>query len=406
MSITPYLTHLEGIRTLKAVYRDGLLQDTVPFWLKHSVDHEHGGFTICLNRDGSLLDTDKGIWTQGRFTWLLATLYSEVAPNPEWLALAKHGVDFLRKYGFDDDGRMFFSVTRDGKPLRKRRYVFSEAFAVAAFAAYARASGDTQAREEALAVFRLMQTCLTEPGRLAPKLIPETRSTKGLAVPMIQIVTAQILREALDDPQECNRVIDAAIAEIERDFMKPDLKAVLETVSASGAVLDHFDGRMLCPGHAIEAAWFILKESEYRGHDLRLRELGLTILDWMLEWGWDQEYGGVLYYRDFKGLPVQEYWQDMKFWWPHNEAIIATLLAYTLTRDEKYAWWHKLIHDWAYAHFPDAEHGEWFGYLHRDGRLSVPLKGNFWKGPFHLPRMQLVCWKALEALAPEPAEAT
>ncbi len=397
MSLSPQLLSASGRDALKQLYRDGLLHDTLPFWLKHSVDREFGGFTICLGQDGTVIDTDKGIWTQGRFTWLLATLYAEVEPNPEWLALAKHGIDFLRRYGFDDDGRMFFSVTQEGRPLRKRRYVFSEAFAVAALAAYARASGEAQAKEEALAVFRLMQRCLSEPGLLPPKMIPGTRDTKGLAVPMIQIVTAQILREVLDDPEECNQVIDRAIAEIRQDFMKPEFKAVLETVSTSGAFLDHFEGRMLCPGHAIEAAWFILKESAYRNGDAALQELGLTILDWMLEWGWDQEYGGVLYYRDVKGLPVQEYWQDMKFWWPHNEAIIATLLAYTLTQDEKYAWWHKLVHDWAYAHFPDREHGEWFGYLHRDGRLSVPLKGNFWKGPFHLPRMQLECWKNLEA---------
>jgi N-acylglucosamine 2-epimerase len=320
-----------------------------------------------------------------------------VEQNPKWLELAKHGIDFIRKYGFDDDGRMYFSVTQDGKPLRKRRYIFSESFTVAAFAAYAKASGDIQAKKDALAVFQLMQRYLSEPGLLPPKLIPETRSMKGLAVPMIMIVTAQILREVLDDPQELNQVIDDSISEIERDFMKPDFKAVLESVAPNGDFSDHFDGRMLCPGHAIEAAWFILKESVYRNHDSRLRQLGLTILDWMLEWGWDQEYGGILYYRDVKGLPVTEYWQDMKFWWPHNEAIIATLLAYTLTHDEKYALWHKRVHDWSYEHFPDPEHGEWFGYLHRDGRVSVTLKGNLWKGPFHLPRMQLECWKLLES---------
>ena len=397
MSIDPHLSSTAGIEALKKVYRDGLLNDTLPFWIKHSVDRKYGGFTICLDRDGTVIDTDKGIWSQGRFTWLLSTIYSEVEKNPEWMELAKHGIDFIRKYGFDDYGRMFFSVPQSGKPLRKRRYIFSESFTVAAFAAYAKASGDAQAKEDALSVFRLMQRHLSEPGLLPPKLIPETRSMKGLAVPMIMIVTAQILREVLDDPQELNQVIDDSISEIERDFMKPEFKAVLESVAPNGDFSDHFDGRMLCPGHTIEAAWFILKESVYRNHDSRLRQLGLTILDWMLEWGWDQEYGGILYYRDVKGLPVQEYWQDMKFWWPHNEAIIATLLAYTLTHDEKYALWHKRVHDWAYEHFPDPEHGEWFGYLHRDGRVSVTLKGNLWKGPFHLPRMQLECWKLLES---------
>ncbi len=157
--------------------------------------------------------------------------------------------------------------------------------------------------------------------------------------------------------------------------------------------------RILCPGHAIEAAWFTLHEAKQRNNDPRLITLGTTILDRMWEWGWDKEYGGIIYYRDARGLPVQEYWQDMKFWWPQNEAIIATLLAYQMTGDEKYAQWHQMIHDWTYKHFPDPEYGEWFGYLHRDGRISVPLKGNLWKGPFHLPRMQLYCWKLLEEMS-------
>ena len=178
--------------------------------------------------------------------------------------------------------------------------------------------------------------------------------------------------------------------------MKPDLKAVMETVGPNGELIDHFDGRTLNPGHAIEAAWFIMREGQHRGNDPELIGVGAQILDWMWQLGWDEEYGGILYFRDVKGLPVQEYWQDMKFWWPQNESIIATLLAYQLTGDEKYAKWHEMIHDWAYAHFPDREHGEWYGYLHRDGRISVPLKGNHWKGPFHLPRMQFLCWKMLE----------
>ena len=197
--------------------------------------------------------------------------------------------------------------------------------------------------------------------------------------------------------------IDGSIEEIERDFMKPEFEAVLETVGPNGEFIDHFDGRMMNPGHAIEAAWFILQEAQHRQGDQHLVQLGTTILDWMWRQGWDEAYGGLLYFRDVKGLPVQEYWQDKKFWCPHNEAIIATLLAYQMTGDPKYAQWHQMVHDWSYAHFPDPVYGEWFGYLHRDGRLSVPLKGNMWKGPFHLPRMQLRCWQILQEMAQEDA---
>jgi len=59
--------------------------------------------------------------------------------------------------------------------------------------------------------------------------------------------------------------------------------------------------------------------------------------------------------------------------------------------DGKYTHWHRLVHDWSFRHFADPEYGEWYGYLHRDGTPSVRLKGNMWKGPFHLPRMLWYC---------------
>ena len=387
------------MKELLATYRDGLLEDTLPFWIGHSVDREHGGFITSLDRDGAILDTDKGMWQQGRFSWLLATLYNTVEARPEWLELARHGIEFIRRHGFDADGRMFFQVTREGVPLRKRRYVFSESFAAIALAAYAKATGDAEAADQARHLAREFTRYTTTPGLLEPKNVGDTRPMKGIGPLMIRINLAQVLRDTVGDP-DCERWIDESIAEIEGDFMKPELRVVMENVGPKGEIIDHFDGRTLNPGHAIEAAWFILHEAKCRNNDPALIKIGLAILDWMWERGWDPEYGGMLYFRGLKGLPVQEYWQDMKFWWPHNETIIATLLAYHLTGDRKYAEWHRLAHDWAYAHFPDPEHGDWYGYLHRDGRISVPLKGNLWKGPFHLPRMQWYCWKLLEEMTP------
>lgn len=385
------------ISELIKIYRDGLLNDVLPFWINHSIDEEHGGFMFCLDRDGTVLDTDKGMWQTCRLTWLLAHLYNNVEKKSLWLQLAEHGINFIQKYGFDTDGRMFFHVTRDGKPVRKRRYVFTEAFAAIAFAEYAQAAGDKNAANKAKKLFDIVLQYFYTPGLIPPKFDQQTRPMKGLAVPTIVLATAQVFRDIFDDSIYVEW-IDKCIKEIKNDFMKPDLKAVMETVGQKGEFIDHFDGRTLNPGHAIECAWFILHEAKHRNNDPELIKMGTTMLDWMWERGWDKEYGGILYFRDVKGLPVQEYWQDMKFWWPHNETIIATLLAYYLTGNEKYAQWFQKVHDWTYKHFPDQEYGEWFGYLHRDGRISVPLKGNLWKGPYHLPRMQLYCWRLLEEM--------
>lgn len=382
------------------IYRDGLLRDTLPFWFPRCIDREHGGFFTALNRDGTVIDTDKSIWQQGRISWLLATLYNTVEQRPEWLEWSRNGIEFLRKHGFDMDGRMFFTVTRDGRSLRKRRYVFSEAFAAMAFAAYAKASGDEIAGIRAREIFNRFVEYTTIPGLLPPKGIMETRPAKGIAYPMITINLAQQLRDTVGEADFCTSEVNRCITEIRDDFVHQELRCVLETVGPGGAFIDHFDGRTANPGHAIEAAWFILHEARLRGGDRELIALGCQILDWMWERGWDKEYGGLLYFVDVKGLPVQEYWHDMKFWWPHNETIIATLLAWHLTGEERYAEWHRQVHDWAYKHFPDPEYGEWYGYLYRDGRVSVPLKGNMWKGPFHLSRMQWYCWQLLEDRVP------
>ncbi|MBU0927959.1 MAG: AGE family epimerase/isomerase, partial [Spirochaetes bacterium] len=239
-----------------------------------------------------------------------------------------------------------------------------------------------------------------DPAALEPKFDATTRPSDGLAIHMILIATAQELRAAL--PSETPRLssfIDGQADVIIGRFMKPDLRAVLEQVGPTGDFNgDHFEGRMLNPGHAMEAAWFLLREARERGGDARLRSAGLEILDWMWDWGWDREYGGIIYFRDALGLPGVEYWHDMKFWWPQNEAAIATLMAYADTGDSLWAERFDQIWEWADAHFPDRSFGEWFGYLHRDGSVSTELKGNLYKGPFHLPRMHLVCLRLVEEL--------
>ena len=396
-----------ALERLGTSHRDGLLADVVPFWLRHGLDGEHGGVLTCLDRDGSVYDTDKSVWFQGRCGWLLGTLCAEVEPREEWLAGSRSCVDFLRRHCFDDDGRMFFVVTRDGRPVRKRRYVFSEMFASMALAAYGAAAGDAGAVREGIDVFERACDRLDTPGGIEPKTIARTRATAGFGGPMIVLGTAQAIRASLERLGAgmlpaiagLNARIDGAIHAIRTRFVRPELEAVLETVLADGSTfLDHADGRLVNPGHAIEGAWFVMAEGLHRG-DRSLVDLGATMLRWTWRLGWDDEFGGILYFRDVAGKPVTEYWHDMKFWWPHNEAIIATLMAWVLTGDETFRRWHADVHDWAFRHFPDPVHGEWYGWLRRDGTPTHHAKGSLWKGPFHLPRMHLVCWRLAERAA-------
>ncbi len=384
-----YLTSPERRAALRALYRHTLLDDVMPFWLRHGIDREHDGILTALDRDGSVLDSDKSIWFQGRAGWVFATVFNTVEKNREYLEAAGSCIDFLDKHGYATDGKLFFTVTREGRPLRMRRYVYSEAFASIAHAAYARATGDQRYREAALRDYATYLKHSFEPGMMTPKVSAETRPMIGLAPLMIGIVTAQELRANLGHLELMGRSatewIDRFIFDIERLFWKADLNVLMETVAPDGSIIDHAEGRLLNPGHAIECAWFILHEGRLRGERSYI-QLGLKILDAMWARGWDEEHGGLLYFRDLHDKPVLEYWQDMKFWWPHCEGIIATALAYEITHEEKYAVMHGKVHDWSFRHFPDAEHGEWYGWLHRDGSPSQRAKGSLFKGPFHLPR--------------------
>lgn len=387
------ITIPDNREALRQEYRRVLLEDVIPFWLQHGLDAQYGGIMTCLDRDGTVIDTDKSVWFQGRAAWMFATLFNTIERRPEWLAAAQSCIEFSRRHCFAPGGKMYFSVTREGQPLRMRRYVFSESFAAIANAAFAKATADARAAADAVRAFETYLRYSFTPGVMTPKFEP-TRPQQGIGAHMISIVTAQELRANLGDikisSRSCSEWIEWSISEIERYFLKADLQVLLEVVGPKGEILDHHDGRTLNPGHAIECAWFVMHEGRLRG-EARLVKLGCTILDWMWQRGWDEECGGLFYFRDLRGLPVQEYWHEMKFWWPHNEAIIATQLAFELTSDVKYATWHRQVHDWSFQHFSDKEFGEWYGYLHRDGRVSSRAKGTMYKGPFHLPRMLWYC---------------
>ncbi|MDO4930651.1 MAG: AGE family epimerase/isomerase [Bacteroidales bacterium] len=370
-----------------ARYRDDLENNILPFWLTHGLDRVNGGVYTCLDREGQLMDTTKSVWFQGRFAFVCGFAYNNVTPNKEWLDAAKQTIDFIENHCTDEQGRMYFEVKADGTPLRMRRYVFSESFAAIAMAEYALATGDKTYAEKALTVFKNMRRFLATPGILEPKYLPALQA-QGHSITMILINVASRLKLVCEDP-ELDKQIEESIQALEQYFIHPEFKALLEMVGPNGEFIDTCAGRTINPGHCIETAWFLLDVAEARGGDRKLVDLALQILNWSWKWGWDEEFGGIINFRDCRNFPPQDYSQDMKFWWPQTEAIIASLYAYKVTGDAAYLERHREISEWTYAHFPDHEFGEWYGYLHRDGSVAQPAKGNLFKGPFHIPRMMV-----------------
>ena len=381
-------------------YKKDLTENIMPFWMSHGWDRKNGGVYTCVDRDGSLMDTTKSVWFQGRFAFICAFAYNNVEKNPEWLEAAKSTLEFIEKHCFDKDGHMYFSVTAEGTPLRKRRYVFSETFASIAMSEYALATGEQHWAKRALEIFEDTQRFLNTPGFLEPKFEPNVQ-LQSHSIIMILINVGSCIRKVVDDPK-LTAQIDESIAKLKKYFIHPEFKCLLETVGMNGEFVDTNMTRTINPGHCIETSWFIMEEAKLRGWDKDMLDTALTIFDWSWDWGWDKQYGGIINFRDCRNLPPQDYSQDMKFWWPQCEAIISSLYAYLATGDEKYLYRHERISEWTYAHFPDNEYGEWYGYLHRDGTVAQPAKGNLFKGPFHIPRMMIksymLCQEILKKL--------
>lgn len=386
----------EYIKQWAESYKRDLTENIMPFWMEHGWDKVNGGVYTCLDRDGSLMDSTKSVWFQGRFAFICAYAYNNVEKNPLWLEAAKSTLDFIEKHCFDKNGRMYFSVTADGKPLRMRRYVFSETFAAIAMSEYALATGEQKYAERAMQIFEDTQRFLTTPGILAPKF-EETMKLQSHSIIMILINVGSCIRKVINDPK-LTQQIDDSIAKLKKYFMHPEFKCLLETVGMNGEFVDTNMTRTINPGHCIETSWFIFEEAKLRNWDKDMTDMALQIFDWSWDWGWDKQYGGIINFKDCKNLPPQDYSQDMKFWWPQCETIIASLYAYLATGDDEYIYKHQRISEWTYAHFPDNELGEWYGYLHRDGTVAQPAKGNLFKGPFHIPRMMVKAYSLCQEI--------
>ena len=374
------------------------LDRCIRFWLDHGMDRINGGVYSCLDRKGDIFSTDKAVWIQGRCAWTFAYLCKTYGVREEWLAASKSCLDFLEKHCINRQAgdRMYFTVTADGKPLRQRRYCFSEGFYAIANAEYHGVTGDldclARARKAYRLIYELNNGLIKDPAGFGPKTIPETRTGRALADPMIFLNITNVLRRV--DPsnmEEYDKYSAECVDAIFRYHFKPDMKCTLETVGLQGEFMrDISAGRVVNPGHDIECSWFLMEEANAHKND-ELHRKAETMFNFAIDAGWDKEYDGLLYFIDCLGRPPEAYEHDMKLWWPHNEAAIASIMLYRDTGSEKYLDWFDKIINYCKNRFSDPEFGEWFGYLRRDGKpTEPPCKGNTFKGPFHLPRMLIM----------------
>ncbi len=377
-------------------YRRALLDDVIPFWEHHSIDRECGGYFSCLDRAGAVFDTDKFVWLQARQLWTFSMLYNRVERRESWLEIARHGAEFLRAHGMDRDGNWYFALDRSGQPLVQPYNIFADCFAAMAFGQYAIAANDEELSQLARATYRNVLRRQVNPKGQYNKAVPGTRPLKNFALPMI-LCNLVLELETLLDNEEVERTIDTCVREVMDVFFDSQRKLVFENVRPDGSHADCFDGRLVNPGHGLEAMWFIMDVAQRRG-DRDLTERAVQAALDVLAFGWDEEHGGIFYFLDADGQPAQQLEWDQKLWWVHLEALVALVMGYALTGREECWQWYERVHAYAWPRFADPGHGEWYGYLNRRGEVLLPLKGGKWKGCFHVPRAFYRCWREFETL--------
>lgn len=378
------------------MYKQELLEKVVPFWIDHSKDEDYGGYFSCLNRNGDVYDTDKFVWLQGREVWLFSMLYDKIDKREEWLDMAVHGADFLKKYGRNCDGNWHFSLNRKGKPLTQPHNIFADCFAAMGFGALYKVKPDEEYADIATSSFKNILRRRENPKGSYNKTYPGTRDLKNFSLPMI-LCNLSLELEHLIDKETVDNLTEEVLHEVMEVFYRKETGLIQENINKDGSLSNSFEGRLINPGHGIEAMWFIMDIAE-RLNDQKLIEKATAIALQTIEFGWDKEHGGIFYFLDSEGHPPQQLEWDQKLWWVHLETLVCLAKAYKFTGNAEVKKWFQKVHDYTWSHFRDAQYSEWFGYLNRRGEVLLPLKGGKWKGCFHVPRGLYQVYNTLEKI--------
>lgn len=274
------------LEELRARYRRELFDELVPFWLRHGVDREHGGFLCGLDYDGSLAHSEKFHWFQGRGMWVFAYLYNHFHRDPQYLEIARGAKEFMLRHGRQPNGRWAERFSRDGRILQPfRGDIGGQLFLAEGLQEYAWAAGDDEARELA---FTLLKTAFRERSRRDPPADQDARRRQGFSMVCVQTAT-QMLRRWTDP--EIAEIAQASVDAVINHHYNPEIG--LNTEHLAHDFSRPQDEATICVlGHSVETLWMILDEARRR-KDASLEATCVDRIRRHLDVGWDHVYGGL-----------------------------------------------------------------------------------------------------------------
>lgn len=371
---------------LAPVLQRHLLEEIMPFWLRHSID-DAGGINTCIADDGHLISREKWFWSQWRAVWVFSEIYRCIERKQQWLDLAYHVYHFCCKHGWDESVPGWVLRTdHEGNVLAGCDSIYVDGFAIYGATALSRATGDDEPLQLASKTAVATRKRLALPHDQIPHFpYPVPAGARMHGIPMMFSLVFWELAQ-LADNDELRRHACKLSDEVFNDFYRGDRDLIVERIAADGSEFAAPSGTTVVPGHAIEDMWFQAHIARDRGDRARI-DLAMRLMRRHLETGWDQEHGGLFLAIDADGSDEVDWgFSDAKLWWPHTEALYGLLLCHQLT-GAAWAWdWYQRVHAYTFSHYPLPELGEWRQKLNRRGEPITDIVALPVKDPFHLPR--------------------
>ena len=378
--------------TLISGVRTHLEQKILPFW-EALMDNAYGGYYGYVGSDLQLnRGADKGCILNSRILWFFSVA-SAVLNRPDLRAYADHAYAFFSRFEDPENGGVFWSVTFDGKPSDTTKHTYCQAFAVYGLAAYYRLTGNPEALEKALSLFRVMETkCRDAGGYLEAQtaaFTPESNeklSENGVLASrtmntLLHVIEAYAELYRARPDEDVRRAGEAGLRLCLDRIMNPEKRRLEVFFDADWhSLLD-----MQSFGHDIEAAWLLWDAAETLIPEAERepwKAMCLDLLQSVTERAWT---GRGIHYESVSGRV-----NHLRTWWPQVEAMLGFDFGLRITKDP--VWLKRMEQQWAYISrvFVDSrDGGEWFNELHEDGSVIGKPEADEWKCPYHNGRMCL-----------------